>query len=90
MRRTKRTGNFILCLLFNMMLNPEGLIPAAVLLALHFILDWSVWWAVLVAVLWIVGLIIRMYIIRWAGDCSCTPDPPKENKNPYSGRSSEK
>lgn len=84
MRRTKRSGNFILCLLFNMLLNFEGLIPAAVLLVLHFIFGWSVWWSALAAALWIVWLIIWMLFIGWAGRCSSTPDPPKENKNPYS------
>ena len=54
MRKTNRSGSFLLCLLFNMLLNLEGLIPAAVFLALHFILKWSIWWAVLAAGLWIV------------------------------------
>ena len=49
MRKTNRSDSFLLCLLFNMLLNLEGLIPAAVFLALHFILKWSIWWAVLAA-----------------------------------------
>lgn len=84
MRRTKRSGNFIICLLFNMLLNIEGLIPAGVLLALHFILKWSIWWAALAAGLWILWLIVWMLFVGWAGRCGSTPDPPKENKNPYS------
>lgn len=84
MRRTKRSGSFILCLLFNMLMNVEGLIPAAVLLVLHFLFDWSVWWSVLAAALWIVWLILWMLFIGWSGRCGSTPDLPKENKNPYS------
>ena len=84
MRRTKRSGNFIICLLFNMLLNIEGLIPAGVLLALHFILKWSIWWAALAAGLWILWLIVWMLFVGWADRCGSTPDPPKENKNPYS------
>lgn len=84
MRRTKRGGSFLLCLLFNMLLNLEGLIPTAVLLVLHFILKWSVWWAVLAAGLWIVYLILWMLFMGFAAKSSNTPDPPKENKNPYS------
>ena len=84
MRRTTRSGSFALCLLLNMLLNLKGLIPAAVLLALHFIFKWSVWWAVLAAGLWIVWLILRMLFVGFAAKCGNTPDPPKENKNPYS------
>lgn len=84
MRRTKRSGSFILCLLFNMLLNFEGLIPTAVLLVLHFVLKWSVWWSVLAAAVWIVWLILWMLFLGWAGRCGSTPDLPKENKNPYS------
>lgn len=84
MRRTKRSGSFILCLLFNMLLNVEGLIPAAVLLVLHFLFDWSVWWSVLASALWIVWRILWMLFIGWSGRCGRTPDLPKENKNPYS------
>lgn len=84
MRKTNRSGSFLLCLLFNMLLNLEGLIPASVFLALHFIMKWSVWWAVLAAGLWIVYLILWMLFMRFAAKSSNTLDPPKENKNPYS------
>lgn len=84
MRRTKRSGSFLLCLAFNMLLNLDGLIPAAVLLVLHFVLDWSVWWSALAAGLWLAWLLVWMRLIGWAGRCGSTPDLPKENKNPYS------
>ena len=35
MRRTRRSGGFFLCLLLNLLLNWEGVIPAALLFALH-------------------------------------------------------
>ncbi len=85
MRKTKRSGNFFLCLFFNMLLNIEGLIPAVVLLILHFWLKLSIWWAVGMFAAWIVYLIMWMSFIGWAGKCGNTPDLPKENKNPYSG-----
>lgn len=84
MRRTKRSGSFMLCLLINMLLNPEGLIPAALLIVMHFLMGWSVWWAVLAIGLWILGLILWMSIIGWASKCGSTQSPHKENKNPYS------
>ena len=46
-RRTKRSGGFWLSLLLNMLLNLEWTIPAWILLALHFVFDWSIWWFVL-------------------------------------------
>ena len=84
MRRTKRSGGFIICLLFNMLINLEWSIPAWILLALHFWLDISIWWFVGALAFWILSIISWMSIMGWAADCSNTPDPPKENKNPYS------
>ena len=84
MRKTKRSGSFALCLLFNMLLNAEGLIPAVVLLILHFVFKWSILWSGLAAGLWIVWLILWMLFMGFAAKSSNTPDPPKENKNPYS------
>lgn len=87
MRRTKRSGSFWLCLLINMVLNLEWTIPAWILLALHFWLGWSIWWFVLALALWLINILFWMKVMGWAADCSNTPDPPKENKNPYSVRS---
>ncbi len=84
MKRIRRCGGFLPSLLFNLLWNLEGLLPAAVLLGLHFWLGWSPWWAVLAAALWLLGIILRMLLIGWARHCGDTPDPPKRNKNPYS------
>ena len=66
-----------------MLLNPEGTIPAWIFLALHFLRGWSLLWFGLALALWVIYLIVWMRIVGWAGSCS-KPDPPKENKNPYS------
>ncbi len=84
MRKTRRNGGFFVCLFFNLLLNLEGIVPAILLLVLHFVLDWSVWWAVLAFVLWVLGIVFWMKFMGWASDCGNTPDPPKPNKNPYS------
>lgn len=84
MRRTRRGGSFLLCLLINLMLNPEWSIPAWILLGLHFWLDISIWWFVGALALWIGRLLLGMWLMGWAADCSRLKDPPKENKNPYS------
>ncbi|MGN1457524.1 MAG: hypothetical protein ACI4XP_06175 [Acutalibacteraceae bacterium] len=84
MRRTKRNGSFLLCLLFNMLLNLEGLIPAAILLVLHFWLGWSVWWAVIAAVIWILGMIVWMMLVGWLSKYDSVPLSQNKNKNPPS------
>lgn len=84
MRRTNRSGSFWLCLLLNMLLNLEWTIPAWILLALHFLFGWSIWWFVLALGLWVLNILLWMKLIGWAGACSREKDLPKENKNPYS------
>ena len=86
MRRTRRSGGFFLCLLLNLLLNWEGVIPAALLFALHRWRGWPLWWAGLALALWIGGLIIWMLVIGWASDCGSRRDEPRENKNPYSAK----
>lgn len=84
MRKMKRVGGFLLSLFFNMLLNARGLIPAAVLLVLHYVLRVPIWLSFAALGIWIAAMIVRMLFFGWAGRCSAIPDPPKENKNPYS------
>lgn len=87
MRSTKRSGGFIICLLFNCVLNLDGLIPAAILLALHFIFDISYLWSVGAALIWLAVIVVKMLFFRWVNTCSNEIDKPKKNKNPYSAKS---
>ncbi len=86
MRRTHRSGGFFLSLLINMLLNAEGVIPAAVLLGLHFWLGWSLWWAAGALALWIVWLCLGTLLLGWANRCGNAPVPEQRNKNPYSAK----
>lgn len=76
-------GGFFICLAINMLLNLEGLIPAAILLGLHFLLGWSVLWSIGAAVLWIIGLIIFMLFMGWACSGSNVPDQSNIRLKPY-------
>ena len=87
MRQAKRSGSFLACLVVNLLLNFEWSIPAWILLVLHFIFDISIWWFVGAFALWLFIMIAWMNVIGWAADCSSAPDPQKENKNPYSVKS---
>ena len=84
MRNSKRSGNFFLCLLINILMNIEGLLPTVILLVLHFWLKISIWWSVGVFIAWILYLIIWMAFIGWAGKCGSGRDLAKGNKKPYS------
>ena len=86
MRRTRRAGSALLCLLINLILNWEWSIPAWILLALHIWIDISLWWFVGALGLWILGILAGMWIMGWASACGKRPDPPKQNKNPYSAK----
>ncbi len=86
MRRTKRAGSFFFCLLINLILNLEWAIPGIILLVLHYWLGISIWFSVVAFVLWIAVMIAWMLVMGWARKCGDTPDPPKENKNPYSSK----
>ena len=59
MRNSKRSGSFFPCLFINMLMNIEGLLPAVILLVLHFWLKISVWWSVGAFIAWI------LYLIMW-------------------------
>ena len=84
MKSTKRSGNFLLCLVLNMLLNLEWSIPAWILLAVHFWLDISILWFVGGLAFWILRILAGMWLMGWAVACGNEKDPPKENKNPYS------
>lgn len=84
MRKTNRSGSFLLCLLINLLLNLEWSIPAWILLALHFWLNISFWWFAGGLAFWILSVVTGMWIMGWARSCGNEKDPPKENKNPYS------
>lgn len=86
MRQFKRGGNFFLCLLVNMLLNIEGIIPSAVLLILHFVWDIPLWWSAVAFGLWILVILAFGFFVGWASRCASEPNPPKENKNPYSSK----
>lgn len=88
-RKSKRSGNFLISLIFNILLNFEGIVPALALLVLHFWLKISIWWSVAALVLWLLWIILWTLFMSWANKCGNTPDKPKENKNPYSAGNKE-
>lgn len=86
MRRTKRSGGFLLCLLLNLLINLDGLLPAVLLFALHKLAGWSLWWPCIAAGLWFAAILSRMLLWRFVSRCSNEKEPERPNKNPYSAR----
>ena len=84
MRTTKRSGNFLLCFLINLLLNFEWSIPAWILLALHFLLGIPIWWFIGGLGFWILAIFSEMWIMGLMISVGNEPLPEKPNKNPYS------
>lgn len=85
MRRSPR-GSFFPNLLFNIILNADGLIPAAVLTALHFIFDISLKWALAAVLVWLFIIILNVAVLATVSRTASSPERPKKNRNPYSAK----
>ena len=88
MKLKRISGDFFVALLLNMAFNLEWTVPAWILLALHFIFGLSIVWFWVALLIWFLGILFWMLIIGWAGRCS-SPEPYKENKNPYSSNNNQ-
>ena len=77
------SSNFFLAFILNLVLNLEWVIPAVILLILHFTIGLPIFWFWIALGVWIGGILIISLILGWAGKCS-EPHVSKENKNPYS------
>ena len=86
MKHKKYDGGFLLGLLFNMLLNIRWTLPAWILLAAYFIFKISIWWFVGALAVWVIGVAIKTAVFSWLVHVGNIPDPPKENKNPYSSK----
>ena len=85
MKKNRPKGNgFISALLINLVFDLEWTIPAWILLAAHFIFKISIWWFVGALAVWVIGVAIKTAVFSWLIHVGNIPDPPKENKNPYS------
>ncbi len=87
MKKNRPKGNgFFSALLINLIFDLNWSIPAWLLLAAYFIFKISIWWFVGALAVWIIGVAIKTAIFSWLVHVGNIPDPPKENKNPYSSK----
>ena len=64
--------------------NLEWTIPAWLLLGAHYFFRISIFWFVGALILWVLGVSVKTIVFSWLVRNGNIPDPPKENKNPYS------
>ncbi len=83
-KRPQVNGGFFAALGINLIFDLEWTIPAWVLLVLHFVFDISILWFIGAIALWVVGVGVKTAVFSWLIREGNRPDPPKENKNPYS------
>ena len=81
-----RIARFFLYYLFALVFHWEGLIPAVVLLVLHFWPGIPLFWFFIALGLWMLFVLIRMLFFRFAIRASAEPTPFRRNRNPYSYR----
>ena len=89
MRRSSGSGGFLLTFLLNAILNLEWTIPAWILLALHFVLGWSIKWFWIALGIWLLDILLWMSIFGTLNRLGNSKEPKKENKNPYSKKNSD-
>lgn len=83
-RRLRSAGRFFLTLLLNLLFHLRRSIPAWVLLALHYLLDWRILWFWLALGVWVAAEAVYMLLFSWAVRSGNEPDPERPNRNPYS------
>ncbi len=67
-----------------MLLNLDGLIPAVILLILHFTVGVPLWIAIVAAILWLSVIIINMLVFGWFySQKSDLPEKSQQINNPY-------
>ena len=84
MRRIISSNSFVISLLLNIFLNIDGVIPAVILLILHFVFDWSILWFWAALVVWFLWILISMIILSFVSGVVDGNTVERENKNPYS------
>lgn len=67
-------------LLINMLINIKGLLPAVVLIVLHFCIDLSIWWSALAVIIWLAVLIVKMLFISFLSKLDSVPTTNNKNK----------
>ena len=78
-----RAGRFLLSYLISLVFHWEGLIPAVLLLVLHFWPGIPLYWFFISLGLWMLFVLIRILFFRFAIRSS-VPTPHQPNRNPYS------
>lgn len=83
-------GGFMTAFLAGLVVRFYGILPAAGLLAAHFLVKWPLWPVWLALGLWVLYVLLTTAFIAWANAVGSEPTPERPNKNPYSETSNDK
>lgn len=86
--RKARNHGFVVSLLVNMAFRAEWLVPALILLVLHFVLGIAWWWCLIPIGCWIIHALIVTLLLSFANWAGNAPEPQTKNINPYSNKGS--
>ena len=85
MKKADTSQGAFMCFLMNLMADVWWILIFAVLLVLHFVLGVPAIFAWLALLIWPIHGAINTALMYWGNKAgNLPPDPPKENKNPYS------
>lgn len=82
-------SDIMLCFLFELLHEIWGIVPAIILLVLHFLLKLSVLYFFLALAIWLLVIAIRTAIIAFANRYRDGVVIHQTNKNPHSAKTSE-
>ncbi len=84
MRRAAPDCGFWLCLLLNVIFHIQWSVPGFLLLLLHFVLGWPLWYSLVAFGVWFGYVLTVTIILSCLSRLDNTGPDYRENKNPYS------
>ena len=82
-------SDIMLCFLFELLREIWGVIPAVILLILHFRFKLSLLYSVITFIIWLIVVACSTALIAFANKCSDEPVINRPNKNAHSAKTAE-
>ena len=89
MRKAPASNGYFFCFLWNLIFNLEWVLLALVLYLLHFWTGIPAWVSLIGLGIWVLVALCLTLLVVWGTACSNEPAPIRENKNPYSAKTTD-
>jgi len=89
MRRSFRERGFLLCFCVSLLWHSGWAVAALALWLLHLWLRIPLFLSLIVLGVWPLSALFYTAVISWSVRSSAIPTPPRENRNPYSAKTSD-